>query len=78
MRNAFEVVQRLAAHDPLINSGLLVLSLLIVPLGGMHVLRIFGGFLVVVIQEFKREINDLGKVAGKVWRELTTWNEGRG
>lgn len=78
MRNAFEVVQQLAAHDPLITSGLLVLSLLIVPLGGMHVLWIFGRFLVVVIQEFKHEINDLAKVVGRAWRELTTWNEGRG
>jgi len=73
MRNAYEEVLKLAAHDPLIASGLALLFLLIVPLGGVHLFRIFGGFFVLLIREFKHELSGVGKILGQVKHELTTW-----
>ena len=31
------------------------------------------GFLVLVLQEFKRELHGIGEVLRRVWIELTTW-----
>jgi hypothetical protein len=73
MRNACDAILKLAAHDPVIASGLVLLSLVVVPLGGLHLARIFGGFFVLVIREFKHELHAFGKLLAAIWRELTTW-----
>ena len=66
---------KLAFHDhPLIASLLGFLFLLIIPLGSMHVLRIFGRFFVVTIGEFKHECAGIRKVVRDVRHELRTWN----
>jgi len=41
--------------------------------GGLHLIRIFLGFLVLLLQEFKRDLHGIGKVPGRLWVELTTW-----
>jgi hypothetical protein len=58
---------------PLIASWLALVFLLTLVLGGMHVCRIFGGLLVLLIREFKRELLGIGKVFGRVKHEVTTW-----
>jgi hypothetical protein len=73
MRDTLDAVLKFAAHDPFIAIGILVLTFLVVPLGGLHFIRIFLGFLVLLLQEFKRELHGIGKVLGRVWVELTTW-----
>ena len=73
MRNALEDILKLAVDQPLIASGLAVVFLLILVLGVMHFIRIFGRFLVVLIQEFKHELLGIGKVFGRVRHELRSW-----
>lgn len=76
MRNAYEAVLKLATDSPLIASGLAFITLLIFALGGMQVCRIFGGFLVLLIREFKHELLGIGKVLRQVKDELTKWKAG--
>jgi hypothetical protein len=73
MRNAYEAVLKFAAHDPLIALGLAIIALLIFPLGAMHLLRIFGGFLLVLIREFKLQGLGIGKVFRDVKHEASSW-----
>ncbi len=68
-----ETLAPYAAHDPLIAFGLAVIALLIIPLGALHLFRIFCWFLVVLIREFKLEFLAIGKVLGRAKREVTTW-----
>ena len=75
MRNAYDAVLKFAAHDPLLAFGLACLALLIVPLTVIHLVRIFGWFLVILIREFKHEVFGIGKVASEVRRELTSKTE---
>lgn len=58
---------------PLVAAWLALLFLLFLALGSMHVCRIFGGLLVLLIREFKQEFLGIGKVLVQVKRELTTW-----
>jgi hypothetical protein len=73
MRNAYDAILKFAAHDPLLAFGLACLALLIVPLGMMHLVKIFVGFFLVLVQEFKDQAAALGKVLGRVKQELSTW-----
>ena len=73
MRDAYEGLLRSSGHDPVIGGGFLVLSLLIVILGGLHLFRIFGGFLLLVIHEFKHELCGIGKVIVNIRRALSSW-----
>jgi hypothetical protein len=75
MRNACDAVLKFAAHDPLLAFGLACLALLIVPLTVMHLVRIFGGFFVVLAQEYKQEATGIGRVFGRVKHELKTWRD---
>jgi hypothetical protein len=73
MRNAYEAVLKFAAHDPLIALGLAIIALLILPLGAMHLLHIFGGFLVVLVREFKIQCLGIAKVFRQVKHEASSW-----
>lgn len=73
MRDAYDVVVKFAAHDPLVAIGLAFLALLIAPLTMMHLVRIFCGFVVVLAQEYKHEAAGLGRVFGRVKHELSSW-----
>jgi hypothetical protein len=73
MRYAYDAVLKFAAHDPLLTTGLILLVALIIVLGGMHLIRIFGRFLLVLIDEFKYELHGIRKVAAAVKREATSW-----
>jgi hypothetical protein len=73
MRNAVEEVLKLAVDHPLIASWLALVFLLILLLGVMHVCRIFGGVLILLIREFKHELSDGWDVVKRLRQEITTW-----
>ncbi|MCU1244721.1 MAG: hypothetical protein JWN02_631 [Acidobacteria bacterium] len=72
-RDGVDVVRSLAAHNKVIVSGLMLLSLFLIPLSALHWVRLFGGFLVVVIREFKHELRSCAKIIRRIRRELTSW-----
>jgi hypothetical protein len=73
VRNAYEAVLKFAAHDPLIAVGLALIALLIFPLGVMHLFRIFGGFILVLVREFKAQFLGIAKVFRQVKQEASSW-----
>jgi hypothetical protein len=71
MRNALDTAVAFATHhDPVVTAGLALIALLIVPLGTVHALRVFGDIVLVVIRELKREAHELKDVIDKIVREM--------
>jgi hypothetical protein len=66
------LVQLLAEH-PLVRAWLAVVFVLIILLGTLHVTRIFGRVLIVVVREFKHELSGIWVVVRDLAHEMTHW-----
>ena len=64
---------RSATEHPLTATWLAVVFGLVLLLGDLHVCRIFGRFLIVIVQEVKHELLGGWEVLRRLVRELTTW-----
>jgi len=73
MRNAVEDVLKLAADHPLIAFWLSLILLLMLLLGGLHVCRVLGRCLIVVIREVKHELSGLWDVVRDLAKEFSRW-----
>ena len=58
---------------PLTAALLGLLFILVAPLSVFHTLRIFGGILVSIMQDYRHEYESLSKVADDLWREIRKW-----
>ena len=67
-----DVLSSVGEH-PLIAAWFSILFVLVLVLGGMHVCRILGRCLIVLVQEVKRELAGCWVVAKAFVHELTTW-----
>ena len=70
---SLEALVLFSTGDPLIPVGLVIVALLIIPLGALHLFRIFCGFLELLLHEFKVELLAIWRILGRVKHELTTW-----
>jgi hypothetical protein len=72
MSELFNVV----VHDDPLTAGLLgLVFLLVAPLTVSHILRIFGGFFVDLMREYRHEFVGLGKVVDDVRAEIRKWKD---
>lgn len=67
-----DVLSSISDH-PLIAAWFRVLLVLVLLLGGMHVCRILGRCLIVLVQEVKHELAGCWAVVKDFVHELTTW-----
>jgi hypothetical protein len=66
MRDAIDSIIQLGSEHSLIFSGLVLVFLLVVVLGVLHVIRVFGRILLVLIDEVKHETSGIRVVYGEV------------
>jgi hypothetical protein len=64
-----------ASKHPLLARFLMLVLVLTIWLGVIHDFRIGGEVLIVLVRHAKHELAQLGDVAERLKRELTTWNE---
>lgn len=67
-----EFYNNVLRHHPLTGALLGLIFLLIISLGTLHVMRISGEILVVILREFKHEIAGIASVVERVVHELKT------
>jgi len=73
MRKAIEEILSLAIDHPLIALWLSLILLLMLLLGGLHVCRVLGRCLIVVVREVKHELSALWDVVRDLAKEFSRW-----
>jgi hypothetical protein len=68
-----EAALKSAGEHALMAAWLAVVFGLVVLLGGLHVCRIFGRLLIVIVQEVKHELVGGWDVVRRLAREFTSW-----